>query len=121
MSVFSRLNSISIMQKKTSLDELIYNLFCSECNGKIMKKLFSELNEIICYSCYMVDLHYGTCGTIHAGKRYFSSLIMNPELHDCINETLSIEELGVIVCQRLNLKEIEYYKNGKKALELMNA
>ncbi len=69
----------------------------------------------------MVDLHCGTYGTINAGKRYFSSAIFDPELHDCIKETFSVEDLGVIACRGLNLKEIEYYKNGKKALELVNA
>ncbi len=86
-----------------------------------MKKSFADLNEMIFYSCYVVDLHYGTYGTINAGQKCFSSSIFDPELHDCITETFSVKELGVIACRGFNLKEIEYYKNGKKALELINA
>ncbi len=69
----------------------------------------------------MVDLHYGTYGTINVGKRCFSSSIFDPEVHDCIKETFSVEKLCVIACRGLNLKEIECYKNGKKALEIINA
>ncbi len=117
MSVFSRLNSISVMPILDGSAEFRFNLFCSECNLKIMKKSCVDLNEIIFYSHFMVDLHYGTKGTIYAGKRYFSSSIFDPELHDCIKETFTVEELGVIACTGLNLKEIDYYKNGKKVLK----
>ncbi len=81
-----------------------------------MKKFFSVLNDTIFYPCYVVDLHCGTYGTIHEGKRCFLSSIFDPELHYCIKETFFVEELGVIACRGLNLKEIEYYKNGKNAL-----
>ncbi len=69
----------------------------------------------------MVDLDYGTYGTICAGKRYFSSTNFDPELHDCIKDNFLVEELGVNACRGLNRKDIEYYKNGKKALKLINA
>ncbi len=121
MSFFSRLNSISIMPILDGSAELKYNLFCSECNQNIMKKSFVDLNEIIFYFCYVVDLHYGIYGTINAGNRCFSSSIFDPEVDDCIKETFSVEKLGVIAYRGLNLKENEYYKNGKKALELINA
>ncbi len=117
MSVYSRLNSKSIIPILDGSAELRYSLVCSECNHKIMKKSFADLNEIISYTCHVVDLQYGTFGTIHAGKRY----ILDPELHDCMKETFSIEELGVSACRGPNLNEIEYFKNGKKALELINA
>ncbi len=54
-------------------------------------------------------------------RRDIFSSIFDPEFHDCIKETFSIEELGIFACRGLNLQEIEYYKNGKKALELINA
>ncbi len=108
MLVFSRLNSTSIMPNLDGSAKLRYNFFCSESRCKIMNKSFADLSDVINYSCCIVDLHSGTYGAIHAGKRYFLSLIFDSELHDCIKETLSTEELGVIACRGLNLKEIEH-------------
>ncbi len=121
MLVFSRLNSISIIPILDSSAELRYNLFCCECSCKIMKKSFADLSEMIGSSCHVVNFYYEACGVIPAGKIYFLSLIFDPDLHDFIRETFSAEELGIIACIGLNLKQIEYYKNGNKALELINA
>ncbi len=70
MSIFSRLNSISIMPIMDGLAELRYYLFCFECNSKIINN-----SQLICYSQGMIELHYGTHGTIPTGKNYF--LIQN--------------------------------------------
>ncbi len=64
------------------LAELRYNLYSSECFHKITKKSFSESSELICSSCDVVGLHYGTYGTIPDGKNYFLSSIFDPELHN---------------------------------------
>ncbi len=58
--------------------------------------------------------------TINTGKNYFSSSIFDPGLHNCINKSFSTDNLGVIACKGLNVKKMNYYRKGKKGLELVD-